>query len=59
MTRRSLLVGLFLFDEQLHDSTTVSAVAIVALVIAAVGLYVLVLSQKAPAPAEAPLASAG
>ena len=43
----AVLIGTLLFNEQLHDSVGEASLAIAALVVAAVGLYTLVLSQPA------------
>lgn len=50
----SLVLGLTLLDEQLHDSAAVTALSIAALLVSLGGLLVLLLGRGAPAAAPAP-----
>ena len=56
----SVLLGIFLLDEQLHESTTGAAASLAALAVALAGLFVLLLAQQRgaaepePVPATAP-----
>jgi len=54
----SLVLGLTLLDEQLHDSAAVSALSIAALIVSLGGLLVLLLGREAPAAAPAPAPAA-
>jgi drug/metabolite transporter (DMT)-like permease len=51
----SLVLGLTLLDEQLHDSAAVTALAMVALAVSLAGLLVLLLGRDGPANAPAPV----
>ena len=51
----SLILGLTLLDEQLHDSAAVTALSLVALAVSLGGLLVLLLGRETPAPGPAPV----
>ncbi len=56
----SVLLGIFLLDEQLHESTTGAAASLVALAVAIAGLFALLLAQqrRAGEPDPVPVVSA-
>ena len=51
----SLILGLTLLDEQLHDSAAVTALSLVALAVSLGGLLVLLLGRETPVPGPAPV----
>ena len=51
----SVLLGIFLLDEQLHESTTGAAASLAALAVALAGLFVLLLAQQRGAAESDPV----